>query len=520
MVYFRFLLFSTLVAFYVIGSAHAQYPNIVYILADDMGYGDVSVFNPSGRIRTAHIDQIANQGMICTDAHTNSSVCTPTRYGILTGRYAWRTELKNGVLSGNSEHLIDTDRLTVASLLKNQGYATAVIGKWHLGMDWQTVDNQTADRRNGENVNYHLPAKISPLQYGFDYFFGLAGSLNMTPHAYVENNLVQAPLEYLQDDEAMRQTGLKGIPGWWGTDYRQDQVLSKLADKSISWIKGHLIEKEDQPFFLYLPLTAPHAPIVPSSGFVGESGIGSYGDYCMEVDHIVGRILDFLEEMNVADHTLLIFTADNGCSPQAKFANLQEQGHYPSYIYRGLKGSLYEGGHRVPFLVKWPGVIEPGTTSDVVMCTTDLLATVADIFDVALPQNAGEDSYSMLKVFKGEHPLWTRSRGVVHHSDAGHFSIRVGKWKLIIHEKGGTRRQNPKGPPVINPAGIQLFDMRTDPEETTNIQHLHPGVVKELALLLIQYIESGRSTPGDSIPVEEDRGWSQLEAIYKLKNGL
>jgi arylsulfatase A len=508
------VLIALSIVFFSCEKGEFNQPNIIYILADDMGYGDVSALNENSKIITPNIDRIADEGMTFFDAHTNSSVCTPTRYGILTGRYAWRTRMKNGVLQGHSDHLIDMDRETVASFLKKQGYTTAVVGKWHLGMDWTSNDSLEVHAPTGSNVDFSIPAKNGPLDIGFDYYFGISASLNMVPHAYLENRRVLGDLLYLGDKESIKESGINGKYGWWNEDYKQDEVLMDLAAKSVKWIDDQVSDEDNPPFFLYMPLSAPHAPIVPSNKYIDQSGLGSYGDYCLEVDWVVGEILKVLEKHGVEENTLIIFTADNGCSPQAKFEDLQAQGHFPSYIYRGLKGSLYEGGHRVPFLSRWPERIKAGSSSDLTICTTDLLATVADLHETPLSNDAGEDSFSFLDAFSGDTPEWADSRGVVHHSDAGHFAIRKGKWKMIFNEAGGTRRLNPKSQPVINPAAIQLFDMENDPCESTNIQHLHPEIVEELRLLISTYIEQGRSNEGET--VENDyskRGWRQLETL-------
>lgn len=495
------------------------YPNIIYILADDMGYGDVSILNADSKIPTTHIDRIAKEGMIFSDAHTNSSVCTPTRYGILTGRYAWRTHMKNGVLQGHSDHLIDTDRETVASYLKKHGYSTACVGKWHLGMDWTSTDSNSVDKIAGNNVDFSVPVKNGPLDLGFDYYFGISASLNMPPHAFMENRKVLGDLQYLSNNEDLRNNNIQSKTGWWDPDYSQDRVLSEFTRKAVEWVESQFSENKQKPFFLYVPLSAPHAPIVPGMAFIDRSGIGSYGDYCMEVDWTVGQILNLLDKHNLAENTLIIFTADNGCSPRADFEHLQELGHYPSYIYRGLKGSLWDGGHRVPFLVRWPEVINEGTLSDVPICTTDLIATLSEMFDEKLDVHTGEDSFSFLPAFTGKIPGWASKRGIIHHSDAGHFSVRQGKWKLVLHEKGGTRRHNPKDKPLVNPADIQLFDMDKDPGETTNLQHLHPEIVKNMKELLSGYIKNGRSNDGPAVLNDPSKRWRQIEVVEEINAG-
>ncbi|MCK4748946.1 MAG: sulfatase-like hydrolase/transferase, partial [Bacteroidales bacterium] len=340
---------------------------------------------------------------------------------------------------------------------------------------------------------------------------GISASLNMPPHAYMENNRLLGEVEYLEGKEQLQHAGINGKEGWWAPAYRQEDVLPEFTRRAIHWLDDHLSEHGEDPFFLYMPLNAPHAPIVPNKDFAGRNRLGKYGDFCMEVDWSVGSLLDWLDKKGLAENTLIIFTADNGCSPQAGFKDLQAMGHYPSYIFRGLKGSLWEGGHRVPFLARWPARIESGSVSNVPVCLTDLMATLADLFTTSQDPASGEDSFSLLEAFSGGVPSWVETRGIIHHSDAGHFAVRRGKWKLVLHEKGGTRRHNPKDQPVINPAEIQLFDMENDPSETTNIQHLHPEVTEDLMSLLARYIREGRSNEGPVVSEDTISRWPQIE---------
>ncbi|MEH6550570.1 MAG: arylsulfatase [Pseudomonadales bacterium] len=493
-------------------------PNIVYILADDMGIGDVTAFNANSKIATPHLDQLANEGMRLTDVHTNSAVCTPTRYGILTGRYAWRSRLKNGVTKGHSDHLITADQETVASLLKKQGYATAVVGKWHLGMDWTSTDGLSI-KPAGKNVDLSAALRNGPNSVGFDYYFGISASLNMNPHAYIENDRILGEFQFLADKEAVKAAGLiSAKEGWMAKDFKQNQVMTTLIDKSIGWIENQQKRNPQQPFFLYLPLNAPHSPIVPSPEFVDKSKLSPHGDFVMEVDYQVGRIAAALEEMNVASNTLFIFTADNGVSPMAKLDNMQQQGHYSSGQYRGLKGSLYEGGHRVPFIARWPGQIPTGSSSDYHASTTDLMATIADITDTDLNPATGVDSISMLPVLQGKSVEDEARGGVVYHSDSGRYAIRRGPWKLILHESGGTRRKNPKDEdqPVLPAGERQLFNMDQDPTERTNLQATHPEIADQLTRLLASYINNGRSTEGPRQTNEKPVGkkkWPGLELL-------
>lgn len=491
--------------------------NIVYILADDMGQGDVSSYNPNGKIPTPNIDRLAAEGMRFTDPHTGSSVCTPTRYGIMTGRYAWRTHfLKKGVLGGFSPHLIEPTRETVASFVKKQGYQTACIGKWHLGMDWATKDGpvlKQALRVSGKNVDVTKPIANGPRSVGFDYYFGIAGSLNMDPHAFIEGEMMLGTPEFLKDQAALDRRGFIGAKtGWSAKEFVQDRVLSTFASKTCNWIREHA----DQPFFVYMPLNAPHSPIVPSADFKGKSGLNDHGDFCMETDWAVGQVLKTLDDLKLNDNTIVIFTADNGTSPKAQVKEMQEKGHFTSLIYRGLKGTTWEGGHRVPFVVRWPGNVKAGSLSDQVICTTDLLATVADVTGVALAENAGEDSVSFLPALKGQDIPNLGNRMIVHHSDGGIYAVRRGKWKLMLDNKGGSSRKNPKDQPVINTADLLLFDMENDAVESTNLSGEYPEVVEALKKQLASLIENGRSTPGPRLPSDHnDPGvkWPQIDSI-------
>ena len=472
-------------------------PNIIYILADDMGIGDVKAYNKHCKFPTPYIDEMANQGMKFTDAHTSSSVCTPTRYGIITGRYSWRTELKNGVTHGLTPHLINTKRTTVASYLKSKGYATAIIGKWHLGMDW-TYNKKGKVDKIGTNLDITAPINNGPNTLGFDYYYGISASLNMDPHAYIENTKILGNnLKLIKTTKEVKNIlGSGGKAGWVDMNFKRNEVMQTFTNKAIDWMKIQKNKNPNKPFFVYFPLNAPHSPIVPSNQFKGKSNLSPHGDFCMDVDDTVGQIITAVEEIGETENTIIIFTTDNGVSPQAKLEPMEKQGHFSSYIYRGLKGTLYEGGHRVPFIVKWPNKIKKSTETNYLTCTTDLLATVIDIQGDTLKNNEGEDSVSFLSALLSKQ---TNDRGpIVHHSDAGYFSLREGKWKIIFHEGAGSRRKDPKDKPVINPGKMQLFDMSKDQTELVNIAKDHPKVVKELTSKMKEILLNGRSTKGTS----------------------
>ena len=461
-------------------------PNILYVLCDDLGYGDVHCLNPNrGKIATPNMDRLGGQGMIFTDAHSGSSVCTPTRYGILTGRYCWRSRLQSYVLGGNDPPLIARDRLTVGALLRQHGYATACIGKWHLGM-------QFAKRM------YREPILDGPAQHGFDYFFGISASLDMPPFVYIENDrFTEVP--------TVKKTWLRTGPA--AKDFEAVDVLPTLVRKAAAYIGSHAAAaKSGKPFFLYLALNSPHTPILPTKEFQGRSGLGPYGDFVMETDWALGQVLEAVDRAGVADHTLVVFASDNGCSPAADIPALQRQGHYPSAVFRGYKADIWDGGHRIPFLVRWPGKVKPDSRSDQLICLTDLMATCAELLHDKLPANAGEDSVSILPALLGtdRRPL---REAVVHHSINGMFAVRQGNWKLELCPGSGgwgdpsDPRARQQGLPAI-----QLYDMRRDVGERSNQQSNHPEVVRRLSQLLESYVAQGRSTPGtpqkNDVPVD------------------
>lgn len=467
-------------------------PNLVVILADDLGYGDVGAFNPDARIRTPNLDRLAAQGMIFTDAHSGSSVCTPTRYGILTGRYAWRTRLARGVLGGYSPHLIAPGRMTVASLLKSRGYHTACFGKWHLGMDWTVRDgadpgDDIAPKIDPAAVDFNAPIRHGPTATGFDTFFGISASLDMPPFVFIENDRVAAL-------PTTRKKWIREGPA--SPDFEAENVLPAVTRRTVSHIRDRA--KAGGPFLVYMPLNSPHTPIVPVPEFQGKSDVNSYGDFVMQTDAAVGDVLRAIDEIGIAERTLVIFTSDNGCSPQANVPELLAKGHNPSHVFRGLKADIFDGGHRVPFLVRWPGVVKPGARCDRTVCLTDILATAADMAGVKLPDDAGEDSVSLLPCLRGaaEGPF---REATVHHSINGSFSIRQGRWKLALcPDSGGWSEPRPGSPVAKRLPPVQLFDLEADVAEAKNVAAQHPDLVERMTGLLQSYIDRGRSTPGPS----------------------
>jgi len=460
-------------------------PNIIYILADDLGYGDVSCFNPRSKIKTTHIDRLASEGMIFTDAHSGSSVCTPTRYGILTGRYSWRSTLKEGVTWTNDPHIIPSSRLTVASMLKENNYNTACIGKWHLGFDWQ-VDSLG-------NMIWDKPIANGPTSLGFDYFYGIKASLDIPPYFYIENDRITAStidsIDYSPPPTKFWREGPIG------NDFVMEEVLPQFMNKAIEYITKQA--SENNPFFLYLPLPAPHTPIIPTQEFIGKSNTNTYGDFVLMVDHVVGQVMQSLEEIGQTENTIFIFTDDNGCSPNAGFEELGRLGHDPSFTFRGHKADIYEGGNRVPFVVRWPKKIKANTRSDEIMCLTDFMATIANIIDYQLPENAGEDSYDFSSLLSGAPYKTPLREATIHHSVNGSFAIRQNEWKLILCPgSGGWSHPVPKIAFENNLPPVQLYNLKDDIEESKNLEAIFPDKVNELTDLAQSYIDRGRSTPG------------------------
>jgi arylsulfatase A len=453
-------------------------PNIVYVLADDLGWGDLGCYNPQSAVPTPHADRFATQGIRFTDMHSPSAVCTPTRYGILTGRYCWRSRLKNGVLWGYSPNLIEDGRLTAPAMLKSRGYYTAGIGKWHLGLGTQ------------EKTDYDQPLRPGPTDHGFDYYFGIPASLDMDPYLYFENDrAVEKPTAHTDGKNSPRGVFWRG--GGIAPHFQIEEVLPTLTDRATKLIRERAA-KPSQPFFLYLALTAPHTPWVPGPKFQGRSKAGIYGDFVAQVDDTLGQVLRALEENNLTQNTLVIFTSDNGADwkpeDKARYA------HRANANWRGEKADIWDAGHRIPFLARWPGKIEPGSVSDELGCLTDFMGTAAEITGVELPNNAAEDSYNLLPALLGKKGKPIRE-AIVHHSSLGMFSIRQGDWKLELGlGSGGFSAPTELKPTPGGPKG-QLYHIGKDPAEADNVWLQHPEIVSRLTALLEKYQRQGFSRP-------------------------
>lgn len=485
----------------ITGYAGEQKPNIIFIMSDDQGYGDVSSFNPNGKIKTPAIDRLANEGMIFTDAHSASAVCTPTRYGVLTGRYPWRTHLQKGVLSAKSttlpdgtlsvgdEPLIDKQTLTVAQFLKEQGYDTAITGKWHLGFKYLLPKGKTIDKSRGKFYDaVPVGTKVvgGPIERGFDKYWGFHHARQMG--TWIEQDTVTYNLKH------------------------PDEMLNKITEKAVTYISD--AARKSTPFFLYVPLSAPHSPVVPSKEWIGKSGINAYADFVMEVDNSVERILNSIDKAKLTDNTIVIFTTDNGTSASAKIEELVAAGHNPSADLRGIKADLWEGGHRVPYLLRWPNKVKSGSVHSKTVVHNSLLATAADILNVELPKDMGVDSFSILPAMKGideaTHPI------VISASVSGHLSVRVGDWKLSACK--GSCGWSAGGDNHID---MQLYNMKTDRGETINLYNEKPAIVAQLKKHLEKAVKDGYSVEGktgaNDVPVTIYKK-SKVKVQKKKKN--
>lgn len=479
-------------------AAPSECPNIIIILADDLGYGDLGCYGAT-KVKTPNIDRIADEGMRFLDAHSPHSVCTPTRYGLLTGRYSWRTWAKSRCVWSNDPLLIDTQRLTLPKLLKHVGYETACIGKWHLGFG----SPQTPGWNNRYGPDYNAKLAPGPLEVGFDYFFGIP-HVGQFPHVFIENHRVvglQAddPLEIVIDPrfhdrdsylERMNATPAHQFKGGRSARYRHEDLAVTLTEKAVAWIE----EQQHEPFFLYFAQRNVHAPLKPNPRFQGSSEIGVYGEFINELDWSVGQILQTLDRRDLAENTLLILSSDNGAVQMGhKPADIVDyQGHKANGPWRGQKTEVYEGGHRVPLIVRWPDRVHAGSTSNQLVALTDLLATTADLLGQKLPDDAGEDSFSFLHALRQGKPTGGVREVIVHDSNQGAMAIRQGPWKLITIQGGGGIGWNADSNIPAEPPG-QLYNLALDPAERNNLYEEHPEIVARLTSLLQSIRQSGRS---------------------------
>ena len=469
-------------------------PNIVVILADDFGVGDIQAHYPDNKIATPHLDRLVSEGMTFTDAHSPSAVCTPTRYGLLTGRYSWRTRLQEWVLAAYEPPLIADDRPTVPELLRENGYQTTMIGKWHLGWDWAgPQEGVMTEVRNGQKTltwDYTQPVRNGPIARGFDYYFGV-DLPNMPPFTFIENDRVVAQptarYEWDPNEGVVMPRGFDGnpmAPGW-----KFDRILPELTRRAVEQI--HERAQQEQPFFLFFSMTSPHEPVVPSEPFKGKSGIAPIADFVMETDWSAGQIVKAVDDAGIADNTIVIFTADNGHSHYTGWEDLVEAGHRPSGPYRGHKGDIWEGGHRVPFVVRWPARVEANSSSERLVSLTDLFATCAEIVGAELPGDGAEDSQSFLDAALGE-PDGGRT-ALVSHSNFGEFAYRDGPWKLV-YRLGGENLEASRGKATV----AELYNLAEDIAEERDLAAERTEILEELRGKFDGLIQLGASRPGAS----------------------
>ncbi len=492
-------------------------PNVVIVLADDLGYGDVGVYNPEAAFRTPNLDEMAREGIRFTDAHSPSTICTPSRYGLQTGRMAFRTGRRSGVFEGpGGPSLIEPSRLTIAGMLRERGYTTALYGKWHLGLTWvdssgQRIEGQDVAAARRIDYERSTPLPDGPVNRGYDYFFGTPNCPTTDPlYVYIDQDRVPVPATDLLD-----KSTLPDHPFAWDNDrgmvapgYLFEGADLLFLDKALGFMRSHRAKSPDRPFFLVLSTQAAHAPSFPAPEFKGRTSAGPHGDFIFELDAIVGRLLGALAELGLEKDTLVMFSSDNG--PEVRHTALMRElyRHDGARPWRGMKRDGWEGGHRVPFIARWPGRIAPGSVSAQTMTLTDVMATVASVAGVALPDDAAEDSYDMLPVLLGvQDPAQAVRPYTLTQSFRGQLQVRRGPWKYLDHAGSGgndyaraelQRYQLPERAPD---APGQLYNLDDDPGETTNLYHDRPDLVKEMQALLAETRSSGRSAPRGRKPL-------------------
>ncbi|MDO8541361.1 MAG: arylsulfatase [Opitutaceae bacterium] len=473
-------------------AAPARQPNIVLILADDFGVGDIQASYPNNKIPTPALDRLVRQGMSFTDAHSPSAVCTPSRYGLLTGRYAWRTRLQEWVIAVYEPPLIDASRTTLPGFLQQQGYHTACIGKWHLGWEWPGPQpSQMTEQQNSQKLlawDFTQPLRSGPTQRGFNYYFG-PDVPNFPPFTFIENDrVVIQPTARYQVEASQGVTlprnfeGSPMAPGW-----QFDAILSEITRRASRQIRE--LAKDGKPFFLYFALTSPHEPVSPSKDFRGRSGIAPIADFVMETDWSVGEVLKAIDESGIGPDTLVIFAADNGHSHYTGWDHLIAAGHKPSGPYRGHKGDIWEGGHRVPLILRWPGRVAENTTNSQLVCLTDAFATVAELVGTGLPAAGAEDSFSFLSSALGQEPPSAQRTTLINHSNFGEFAFRDGPWKLVFRNQAALAASRGK------PRVAELYNLETDIAEKRDVYAEHPEIARRMRQALEQLITQGASRP-------------------------
>lgn len=482
-------------------------PNIVLILADDLGYGDLSCYNPESKVKTANIDTLAKQGLRFTDAHSPSTVCTPTRYSLLTGRMAFRNGMRGVFTGAGGPCLIQKDRLTIAQMLKNKGYTTACFGKWHIGLTFKDKQGNPINK-NGldavKQIDYSRPIPDSPIHHGFDKFFGTACCPTTDwLYAYIDGDSIPVPPTKILDKTNLPKHPYSrdNRPGMIAPDFDLEEVDMVFLEKTKNFITSHVKSKPDQPFFLFHSAQAVHLPSFPADRFKDKTKAGPHGDFIFELDHIVGEISKTLSNLGIADNTLVIFCSDNGPETTSVINMRSDHKHDGARPWRGMKRDQWEGGHRTPLIARWPGKIKPNSTTDQMTSLTDIMATCAAIADAKLPDNAAEDSYNILPVLLGNQDTKPVRKYLIQQTITLALSIRRDHWKYLDHKGSGGnnyKNQNLKQYAIKDTAPNapgQLYNLQTDPGETTNLYFEHPKIVTELKQQLELYIKQGYSRP-------------------------
>ncbi|MEE2857535.1 MAG: arylsulfatase [Planctomycetota bacterium] len=492
----------------------APLPNILFILADDLGYGDVGGYNSESKVPTPHLDQFASEGMRFTDAHSPATVCTPTRYSVMTGRMAFRTGYR-GVFTGvGGPCLIEKERLTLPQMLRNQGYTTACFGKWHIGMTFLDKDGnriQVGGVKGVEQIDYSRAIPDAPIHRGFDHFYGTACCPTTDwLYAYIDGDRIPVPPTKLLDKSQLPKHpyGNDCRGGWVADNFDHEEVDLVFLEKSQQFLEEHVQSSPDTPFFLFHSMQAVHLPSFAADRFQGKSGAGPHGDFIFEMDTIVGELLKTLDDLGVADNTLVIFASDNGPEVPTVIDMRKTHQHDGARPWRGVKRDQWEGGHRTPFIVRWPGKVKAGTTSDQLLSLTDVMATCAEISGAKLPDDAAEDSYNMLPVLLGTQGDGPIRRYLLQQTMSLAMSIRDGQWKYLDHKGSGGNNYQRDGAWGMKPYALknndpdapgQLYDLAIDPGETKNLYSQHPEIVESMKAQLEAFKKSGRSVPSSRV---------------------
>lgn len=472
-------------------------PNVVILYADDMGVADVSYGNPEAKIQTPNIDRLAKQGMRFSDGHSSSGICTPSRFAMLTGQHHWRRF--HGIVNAFGSTVFKPDEYTIARMFKQQGYHTGCFGKWHLGWDFDAIRKPGVtkkDQAKASSYDWTKRFPDGPVDQGFDYYFG-DGTINFPPYCWIENDrFVTTPTLPVIKSRPLAGGG-SFRPGPMAKSWNPYDILPTITEKTVEWIGK---QDKEKPFFAYLAFNSPHYPIVPNKEFHGKSKAGYYGDFMIETDAMVGKVMAALEEHGLAENTIVIFTADNGAETLA-FDRLEKFNHWSSGEFRGVKRDIYEGGHRVPFIVKWPGKVKAGSNSDEVVSQVDLAATFAKIIDYPLTKEEAIDSYNLLPVLMEQEYEKPLRVATVQNTGSKGYAIRQGDWVLIDASSGAAKKETKS---YLNNFGLKtfpkdtpslLFNLKKDPRQSKNLSDKHPEKVIEMSKLLKSYIDGKRCAP-------------------------